>query len=668
MRLNINSGGHSIDGHGGVYCLEDATKIVDAYKRAHAISTGSADKDLALVIKGFGADGSVTSIDTVDFVANDTTDRLGDARIESRASLVDILLECSYYFDCIGHVEHALVLAKAALAGATFIPESYSERRANNVLGSMYIRVCDFNKASEHLERAHELAKNSGNPLYILGARANTVAALQTMGLNYEAQSVALHILRQPDGGEDLDHLHLQNATNGIRISHAIGDLHSAELFLGVACRKSKIASRVATEVTKAYFEASRAAHLAATGEPDRALNLVNRAVNRKAADCSIRVSAILYCAQANLRLTTGREILISDSKAKLHEILRHAECLASHYEEVLETLVRLHSFSERAQDREAVAELHHKLTKYLVTIKHGGSYRSAAAQITSSLVEPRLAAPHYNIPQWVLECRPASAESNRAAEIGVGASRVVSASQELRSGEGGNKSVTEPVRRSQDYEAAEQWALAVELSAEGRWDHCVAVSSLAKVIAYKSGVPVLAGQNIELACRLHDIGKIRLAMGCAGRRSLRSRGEYRTIYEHTTLGRELLAHSSDPIMIMAADIALSHHEWWNGSGYPSGLSGQGIPLAARVCAVADAFVSLIESTSTGPAWSIDWARKQVSCMAGVQLDPHLVSIFLDINLLPDLLSVARDDYRRLQALTQAIRVQSVTALVEPIL
>jgi putative two-component system response regulator len=97
----------------------------------------------------------------------------------------------------------------------------------------------------------------------------------------------------------------------------------------------------------------------------------------------------------------------------------------------------------------------------------------------------------------------------------------------------------------------------------------------------------------------------------------------------HTLIGVELLSKSNIPQLRMAEEIARSHHEWWNGSGYPSKLAGKRIPLHARIVALADVFDAITHGRPYEPAWPIDRALEQIRSLRGEQFDPDLTDRFL---------------------------------------
>jgi putative two-component system response regulator len=114
----------------------------------------------------------------------------------------------------------------------------------------------------------------------------------------------------------------------------------------------------------------------------------------------------------------------------------------------------------------------------------------------------------------------------------------------------------------------------------------------------------------------------------------------------HTTVGAEILAGSRSSIVRMAEEIALTHHEHWDGSGYPRGLRGTEIPLVGRICAVGDVFDALISTRPYKHAWSIDEALTELERQAGVLLDPDLVAALVGMrDELPRLIAPGEGEY-----------------------
>ena len=106
----------------------------------------------------------------------------------------------------------------------------------------------------------------------------------------------------------------------------------------------------------------------------------------------------------------------------------------------------------------------------------------------------------------------------------------------------------------------------------------------------------------------------------------------------HTVVGAEILVRSRSALLRMSEEIVLTHHEWWDGTGYPSGLEGERIPLTGRIVAVADVFDTLTGRRSYKAPWPYERAVAEIERLRGRQLDPQLVDVFLTVlhELLPD--------------------------------
>jgi putative two-component system response regulator len=125
----------------------------------------------------------------------------------------------------------------------------------------------------------------------------------------------------------------------------------------------------------------------------------------------------------------------------------------------------------------------------------------------------------------------------------------------------------------------------------------------------------------------LHDIGKVGVPDSILHKAGPLEPAEWETMRRHTTIGAEILTGSRSPVVRMAEEIALTHHERWDGSGYPRGLVGQEIPLVGRICAVSDVFDALVSARPYKPAWPIDEALAELERRAGTLFDPTLVDL-----------------------------------------
>lgn len=126
----------------------------------------------------------------------------------------------------------------------------------------------------------------------------------------------------------------------------------------------------------------------------------------------------------------------------------------------------------------------------------------------------------------------------------------------------------------------------------------------------------------------MHDIGKLAVSDTILLKRGKLTPEQWEKMRSHTTVGHQLLAGSHSDVLSLAAEIALSHHEWWDGGGYPSGLQGEQIPLSGRIVALADVFDSLCHERPYKQAWSVEEAAAGIQLLSGTQFDPAVVEAF----------------------------------------
>jgi putative two-component system response regulator len=131
----------------------------------------------------------------------------------------------------------------------------------------------------------------------------------------------------------------------------------------------------------------------------------------------------------------------------------------------------------------------------------------------------------------------------------------------------------------------------------------------------------------------MHDVGKIAIPDEILRKPGPLLPHERAIMERHTTVGAEMLSGSRAPLVRCAEEIARTHHERWDGTGYPAGLSGEDIPLAGRICALCDVFDALISDRPYKRAWSVAAALEEIVARSGHHFDPRLVDCFLRLDL-----------------------------------
>jgi putative two-component system response regulator len=143
----------------------------------------------------------------------------------------------------------------------------------------------------------------------------------------------------------------------------------------------------------------------------------------------------------------------------------------------------------------------------------------------------------------------------------------------------------------------------------------------------------------LQNASRMHDIGKIGIPDGILLKPGKLEPKEWEIMKTHPGIGAEILSGNGSKLVTTAREIALTHHEKWDGSGYPAGLKGEEIPLSGRIVCVCDVFDALISRRPYKEPWPLDKAVAEIRRGSGAQFDPALVEVFL--RALPELVEVA---------------------------
>jgi putative two-component system response regulator len=168
---------------------------------------------------------------------------------------------------------------------------------------------------------------------------------------------------------------------------------------------------------------------------------------------------------------------------------------------------------------------------------------------------------------------------------------------------------------------------------------HVRRVGECSALIAESLGWPVEKVDCIRLAAPMHDIGKIGIPDAILQKPGRLTAGEYEIMKRHTVIGAKMLGDSDSPILKLASQIALCHHERWDGRGYPGGLAGDAIPEPARIVAVVDVYDALTHDRVYRPAMPESEALQIMESGAGAHFDPALLRLFLA--LLPEMRGIA---------------------------
>jgi len=179
------------------------------------------------------------------------------------------------------------------------------------------------------------------------------------------------------------------------------------------------------------------------------------------------------------------------------------------------------------------------------------------------------------------------------------------------------------------EHETVVRLARAAEFRDPETGAHIVRMARYSVLIAKHVGMTQAEQDMLLMAAPMHDVGKLGTPDHILLKRGKLTPEELEVMRQHAQIGHEILKDSSSPVLKMAAQIAMSHHEKYDGSGYPNGLAGAQIPLVGRIVAVADVFDALTSQRPYKPAWSLEQARSFLLQGRGSHFDPRCIDEFL---------------------------------------
>jgi len=167
---------------------------------------------------------------------------------------------------------------------------------------------------------------------------------------------------------------------------------------------------------------------------------------------------------------------------------------------------------------------------------------------------------------------------------------------------------------------------------------HVIRMSHYSRLIALEAGINEAWSDTLLHAAPMHDVGKIGIPDAILQKPGKLDPDEWQIMQRHAEIGAEIIGEDGSDLLNMARDVALYHHEKWDGSGYPRGLKGENIPIAARIVALADVFDALTSERPYKKAWPVEQATDLIREQSGQHFDPQLVQAFFDC--LPAILTV----------------------------
>jgi putative two-component system response regulator len=170
---------------------------------------------------------------------------------------------------------------------------------------------------------------------------------------------------------------------------------------------------------------------------------------------------------------------------------------------------------------------------------------------------------------------------------------------------------------------------------------HIMRMSHYSALLGKAAGMAKEEYRSLMHAATMHDVGKIGIPDAVLLKPGKLTNEEFDTMKEHSSLGEKLLSGIQSKVLSMAAKIAITHHEKWDGSGYPNGLAGEKIPLEGRISGIVDVFDALVSERPYKTRWPVDNAVELLKAEKGKHFDPRLVDLFIEN--LPEILEIQKN-------------------------
>jgi HD-GYP domain-containing protein (c-di-GMP phosphodiesterase class II) len=555
-----------------------------------------------------------------------------DARqVDGQTELAELLRD-------LGQLEQAAALLDQTLEMVRQTTNQPAEAAVLNISASVYIMMGEPTEARERLERVLQLHRelgnrrgeaiamiNLGNVLNDMGDFSNSLEGLiqayqiiktlnepnieskclinigethllleqPAQAIGFFEQAITLSQLQQHAFNEILGLIKLAEANNALK-KHA----KAKELLL--TCLEQ------ARQANQHYLETSI---LASLGETHLALSEINEA--------QVYYNQALNQAKTSNDSEAHFDALIGLGQTAL--VLKQATQAAAHFRRALEQ-------AKRSEQKRDTASAHRHLSD---------AYE--LAQNPAQALEHFKA--HHELEREILNEDTTRKTKNMSLQLDLERSRHEAETYRLRTQvfEEANTMLEEKVlERTRELEEARievvmRLAVAAEYRDDHTGQHTFRVGHTSALIARALGVADDEVETLRMAARLHDIGKIGIPDLIMLKPAKLSFDEFERIKTHTTIGAQILSGGKTPLLKMAETIALTHHERWDGLGYPRGLVSENISLFGRIVSIADVYDALTSERPYKQAWSAEQARAEIEAKAGTQFDPNVVAAFTQL-------------------------------------
>lgn len=506
-----------------------------------------------------------------------------------RESLIRALIVIARCCFAAATPKDGLIALERAETVAADLPDSDLTRQLFNAKGALYMDLADFSNAFEAFVRTAEIARRIDNRDALARVMANLSALFVDFGAYWDAIKL----------GEKVLAMHTATPLNRIVLVTALNNMAEACLATHQAERGIELGNRVMLEAPRE--EGPHRAHLCIAHILLARLHLLRGRVSAAERELNIarEFEQSTGFPRATLKVSVAAA-LIDHEKGKLRHAIQSLKDLL------------MKSGSDTAMTKDVLSAL--------VTIYEKEGHPKSALKYLEriSAMSERVNFDHAR--KRLAELGILDADTRDA---GLTDSTVLS-SHDFRM-------QTATLRKKMidsQVEVLERVAVAAELRDDVTGMHCYRVGKWAGLVALEAGLTTAEADAIEIAARLHDIGKIGIPDELLRKPGKLTEGEYEIMKRHAVLGARLLSRSKTPQIRLAEKVALSHHERWDGTGYPQRLSREGIPLAGRITTVVDVFDALTHERPYKHAWPVDDALTEIWRLSGSWFDPKLVMAF----------------------------------------
>lgn len=509
---------------------------------------------------------------------------------------VECLLHCATWYQKEGKWSLGTAAAEKAVAIAEKTSSFPLLRRAYSVLGNLHNATKDFVQATVCYARAVEIARSIGDKTGECAAIANLAVARFNSGLLEECRTLNTLVIEMASKLENEDprlaKVKAQAHHNIALASLMLGDINIGRNNIEEAIDEASEPANQFDAYQRVVMEYTYVRLLSKAGEFESARERATMARGYSSKANSPPASIQASLAESACDLNEGKwDIALS----RLQKLLEQARVNESARRDVLEALVQGH---HKAGHNERARELHK-------------DYLNAVAQTQRKSAKQQLDALKRNFH---------SAGRTAPVEESVLPREV---QERLRDR---NSELLNDYRKK-----LEAMAVLAELRDDATGEHAFRVGRLSSLFAHEVGLDASQVETIELAARLHDIGKLIVPDVILQKRGKLVDVEIEVMRKHTTEGAAILLDTQNDEFKAAAEIALHHHEWWNGEGYPHGTVGGAIPQAARITALADVFDALSHKRPYKPAWPFERCVATIHMLKGRQFDPALCDAFIEL-------------------------------------